>query len=107
MTIGRNESQFVINDVDIDRRKLRSCKVRRHCVDRSADETVQNIAVDGKDLLFADVRSRRKLLRIGTDQTKRALADAGVPIMGTSPETIDLAEDRGRFGALPWLSPLS
>ena len=29
-----------------------------------------------------------------------ALADAGVPILGTSPDTIDLAEDRGRFGAL-------
>ena len=27
----------------------------------------------------------------------RQLADAGVPIMGTSPETIDLAEDRDRF----------
>ena len=26
------------------------------------------------------------------------LADAGVPIVGTSPEAIDLAEDRGRFG---------
>ncbi len=30
----------------------------------------------------------------------RALADHGVPILGTSPEAIDLAEDRGRFGAL-------
>jgi carbamoyl-phosphate synthase large subunit len=28
------------------------------------------------------------------------LADAGVPILGTSPEGIDLAEDRERFGAL-------
>ncbi len=28
------------------------------------------------------------------------LADAGVPILGTSPDAIDLAEDRGRFGAL-------
>src|SRR3954467_6317378 len=28
------------------------------------------------------------------------LADAGVPLLGTSPEAIDLAEDRGRFGAL-------
>jgi carbamoyl-phosphate synthase large subunit len=28
------------------------------------------------------------------------LAAAGVPILGTSPETIDLAEDRARFGAL-------
>jgi carbamoyl-phosphate synthase large subunit len=28
------------------------------------------------------------------------LQDAGVPILGTSPEAIDLAEDRGRFGAL-------
>ncbi|RPF28464.1 carbamoyl-phosphate synthase large subunit [Georgenia muralis] len=28
------------------------------------------------------------------------LADAGVPIMGTSPESIDLAEDRGAFGAV-------
>ncbi|ROR71696.1 carbamoyl-phosphate synthase large subunit [Bogoriella caseilytica] len=28
------------------------------------------------------------------------LADAGVPIMGTSPESIDMAEDRGRFGAV-------
>ena len=27
-----------------------------------------------------------------------ALADAGVPIMGTSPENIDLAEDREKFG---------
>ena len=27
----------------------------------------------------------------------KALAEAGVPIMGTSPETIDLAEDRDRF----------
>ena len=26
------------------------------------------------------------------------LADAGVPIVGTRPEAIDLAEDRGRFG---------
>jgi len=30
----------------------------------------------------------------------RALEAAGVPIWGTSPETIDLAEDRERFGAL-------
>jgi carbamoyl-phosphate synthase large subunit len=29
-----------------------------------------------------------------------ALADAGVPLLGTSVEAIDLAEDRGRFGAL-------
>ncbi len=28
------------------------------------------------------------------------LADAGVPIMGTSPAAIDAAEDRGKFGAL-------
>jgi carbamoyl-phosphate synthase large subunit len=28
------------------------------------------------------------------------LAEAGVPILGTSPEGIDLAEDRGRFGEL-------
>ncbi len=28
----------------------------------------------------------------------QALADAGVPIVGTSPEAIDLAEDRGAFG---------
>ncbi|RME83654.1 MAG: carbamoyl-phosphate synthase large subunit [Caldilineae bacterium] len=30
----------------------------------------------------------------------RGLAQAGVPILGTSPDAIDLAEDRGRFGAL-------
>ena len=30
----------------------------------------------------------------------RTLADAGVPILGTPHEAIDLAEDRGRFGAL-------
>ncbi|MFP5416435.1 MAG: carbamoyl-phosphate synthase large subunit [Actinomycetes bacterium] len=30
----------------------------------------------------------------------RALADAGVPILGTSPDTIDLAEDRDRFRAI-------
>lgn len=29
-----------------------------------------------------------------------ALAEAGVPIMGTSPEAIDLAEDRDRFAAI-------
>jgi len=29
-----------------------------------------------------------------------SLEAAGVPILGTSPESIDLAEDRGRFGAL-------
>jgi len=29
-----------------------------------------------------------------------ALADAGVPVLGTSPAAIDLAEDRGSFGAL-------
>src|SRR5205823_13943087 len=28
------------------------------------------------------------------------LADAGVPLLGTSVEAIDLAEDRGRFGEL-------
>ncbi|MBU4215605.1 MAG: carbamoyl-phosphate synthase large subunit, partial [Actinobacteria bacterium] len=28
------------------------------------------------------------------------LADAGLPILGTSPEAIDAAEDRGRFGAV-------
>ncbi|WJY68140.1 carbamoyl-phosphate synthase large subunit [Corynebacterium auris] len=28
------------------------------------------------------------------------LADAGVPVVGTSPEAIDLAEDRGEFGAV-------
>lgn len=30
----------------------------------------------------------------------KGLAAAGVPILGTSPDAIDLAEDRGRFGAL-------
>ncbi len=30
----------------------------------------------------------------------RDLAQAGIPILGTSPEAIDIAEDRGRFGAL-------
>ena len=30
----------------------------------------------------------------------RALEEAGVPIMGTSPDAIDLAEDRDRFAAL-------
>ena len=30
----------------------------------------------------------------------RRLAEAGVPIVGTSPEAIDLAEDRGAFGAV-------
>src|SRR4249920_1315007 len=30
----------------------------------------------------------------------RALADAGVPVVGTSPEAIHLAEHRGEFGAL-------
>ena len=30
----------------------------------------------------------------------RALEAAGYPIWGTSPESIDLAEDRGRFGRL-------
>ena len=30
----------------------------------------------------------------------RALAESGVPIMGTSPEAIDLAEDRDRFAAV-------
>ena len=30
----------------------------------------------------------------------RTLAEAGVPVLGTSPDAIDLAEDRGRFGAL-------
>ena len=29
-----------------------------------------------------------------------ALADAGVPIVGTSPESIDLAEDREKFGSI-------
>ncbi|MGH3664941.1 MAG: carbamoyl-phosphate synthase large subunit, partial [Egibacteraceae bacterium] len=29
-----------------------------------------------------------------------ALADAGLPILGTPPEAIDRAEDRGRFGAI-------
>jgi carbamoyl-phosphate synthase large subunit len=28
------------------------------------------------------------------------LAEAGAPVIGTSPDSIDLAEDRGRFGAL-------
>jgi carbamoyl-phosphate synthase large subunit len=28
------------------------------------------------------------------------LADAGIPVLGTSPEAIDAAEDRGKFGAL-------
>ncbi len=30
----------------------------------------------------------------------RGLAEAGVPIWGTSPDSLDLAEDRGRFGDL-------
>ena len=29
-----------------------------------------------------------------------ALADAGVPVIGTSPENIDLAEDREKFGSI-------
>src|ERR671936_1132741 len=31
-------------------------------------------------------------------QLAHALAAAGVPLLGTPPEAIDLAEDRGRFG---------
>jgi carbamoyl-phosphate synthase large subunit len=30
----------------------------------------------------------------------RALAEEGVPVLGTAPDAIDLAEDRGRFGRL-------
>ena len=30
----------------------------------------------------------------------KSLEDAGVPIVGTSPQSIDIAEDRGEFGAL-------
>src|SRR3546814_10547700 len=30
----------------------------------------------------------------------QALSDAGIPILGTSPDAIDLAEDRERFAAL-------
>jgi carbamoyl-phosphate synthase large subunit len=30
----------------------------------------------------------------------KALEDAGIPILGTSPDAIDLAEDRERFAAL-------
>ncbi|MFX8875738.1 hypothetical protein ABTM97_19420, partial [Acinetobacter baumannii] len=30
----------------------------------------------------------------------QALEDAGIPILGTSPDAIDLAEDRERFAAL-------
>ncbi len=30
----------------------------------------------------------------------RGLSEAGIPILGTSPDAIDLAEDRGRFGDL-------
>jgi carbamoyl-phosphate synthase large subunit len=33
-------------------------------------------------------------------QLARGLEAAGIPILGTAPEAIDLAEDRGRFGAL-------
>ena len=37
---------------------------------------------------------------ISTGGTARALKDAGVPILGTSPEAINLAEERGAFGKL-------
>ena len=41
----------------------------------------------------------------------QALEDAGVPILGTSPDAIDLAEDRERFAALRalpgWLARLA
>ncbi len=33
-------------------------------------------------------------------QLARGLADAGVPLLGTSPDAIDLAEDRGRFAGV-------
>ena len=37
----------------------------------------------------------------------RPLEAAGYPIWGTSPESIDLAEDRGRFGQARWRSSAS
>ncbi len=45
-------------------------------------------------------RGNRQLGRETPLKLTRGFAAAGVPILGTSPDAIDLAEDRGRFGAL-------
>jgi carbamoyl-phosphate synthase large subunit len=53
--------------------------------------------------IVANERPRGVIVQFGGQtplKIARALAEAGIPILGTPQESIDLAEDRGRFGAL-------
>jgi carbamoyl-phosphate synthase large subunit len=53
--------------------------------------------------IVARERPRGVIVQFGGQTPLRiaaALAEAGIPILGTAQEAIDLAEDRGRFGAL-------
>ena len=45
-------------------------------------------------------RRHRSIRRSDAAQSGAGLQRAGVPIIGTSPESIDLAEDRKRFGEI-------
>ena len=49
-----------------------------------------------------DVAVRRPVRRADAAQARAAAAGAGVRILGTSPDSIDLAEDRERFSKLLW-----
>jgi carbamoyl-phosphate synthase large subunit len=53
--------------------------------------------------IVANERPKGVIIQFGGQtplKIARALADAGIPILGTPQESIDLAEDRGRFGKL-------
>ena len=53
--------------------------------------------------IVANERPRGVIVQFGGQtplKIARALAEAGIPILGTPQESIDLAEDRGRFGGL-------
>jgi len=66
-------------------------------------EDVLNIVEEERKGLGPDADFPPVIVQFGGQtplKLARALEAVGVPIMGTSPEAIDLAEDRERFGAL-------
>ncbi len=64
---------------------------------------MEPVTLDAVLDICARERPRGVITQLGGQTPLRlaaTLADEGIPILGTSPEAIDRAEDRGRFGAI-------
>ena len=64
-------------------------------------EELREISAESRGRIRDEMKAiSADVLKETGDSLAQRLADAGVPIVGTPPEAIDLAEDRGAFGDL-------